>query len=165
MDNVQKTFPQVAFTDRQEARLKNVQRDVYLCVTGGDAGYQVSTKTLQADNLADPELLFSLYYFTDAEAEETKMVLPVHHSTNVCLSMDENKMFQLSSLREQAAPYEVIPLEDPSRLMTADERFFYLKTSGTNVALEAMNGLAGPGGTRVLFLEAGRNQGTFMIFI
>jgi hypothetical protein len=31
-------------------------------------------------------------------------------------------------------------LEDPLRFTKADSRFFYIKTSGSNVALEAMNG-------------------------
>lgn len=31
-------------------------------------------------------------------------------------------------------------LEDPLRFTKADNRFFYIKTSGSNVALEAMNG-------------------------
>jgi hypothetical protein len=35
---------------------------------------------------------------------------------------------------------EVIPLEDPARFTVADDRFFYLKSSGSLVALEAMNG-------------------------
>jgi hypothetical protein len=51
----QKTFPQLVFTDRQDVRIKNSQQNVYLCVTQGDKGYQLATKTLQANNLADPE--------------------------------------------------------------------------------------------------------------
>jgi len=31
-------------------------------------------------------------------------------------------------------------LEDPLRFTKADSRFFYIKASGSNVALEAMNG-------------------------
>ena len=31
-------------------------------------------------------------------------------------------------------------LEDPVRFTKADSRFFYIKASGSNVALEAMNG-------------------------
>jgi hypothetical protein len=53
-----KSFPQLVFTDRQDARLKNSQQNVYLCVTQGDKGYRLVTKTLQADNLADPERKF-----------------------------------------------------------------------------------------------------------
>jgi hypothetical protein len=47
----------------------------------------------------------------------------------------------VQSLREQPLiTNEVIPLEDPVRLTVADDRFFYLKSSGSLVALEAMNG-------------------------
>ncbi|XP_021930260.1 uncharacterized protein LOC110834916 [Zootermopsis nevadensis] len=138
----QKSFPELVFTDRHEARLKNAGQNVYLCVTQGDEGHRLTTKTLQADSLSDPELVFSLFYYTDAEADETKMVLPVHHSTNVCLSMDDDKTLKISSLRElPLLTNEVVPVEDPERLTIADNRFFYLKTSGSLVALEAMNGL------------------------
>ncbi|KDR14017.1 hypothetical protein L798_11676 [Zootermopsis nevadensis] len=92
----QKSFPELVFTDRHEARLKNAGQNVYLCVTQGDEGHRLTTKTLQADSLSDPELVFSLFYYTDAEADETKMVLPVHHSTNVCLSMDDDKTLKIS---------------------------------------------------------------------
>jgi hypothetical protein len=34
-------------------------------------------------------------------------------------------------------------LEDPLRFTKADSRFFYIKTSGSDVALEAMNGKTG----------------------
>jgi hypothetical protein len=47
----------------------------------------------------------------------------------------------VQSLREQPiVSNEVMPLEDPERFTVADSRFFYLKSSGSLVALEAMNG-------------------------
>jgi len=39
---------------------------------------------------------FSLYYYTSAEVGETKMVLPVHQATKVCLSMTSDKKLQIS---------------------------------------------------------------------
>jgi hypothetical protein len=39
---------------------------------------------------------FSLYYYTSAEVWETKMVLPVHQATKVCLSMTPDKKLQMS---------------------------------------------------------------------
>lgn len=39
---------------------------------------------------------FSLFYYTSAEVAETKMVLPVHQATKVCLSMTSDKKLQIS---------------------------------------------------------------------
>jgi hypothetical protein len=98
-------------------------------------------KTLSED--IDPDVDFSLYYYTSAEVGETEMVLPVHQATRVCLSMTSDKKLQISSLREIAV-LDVKELEDvlvdPLRFTKADSRFFYIKSSGSNVALEAMNG-------------------------
>jgi hypothetical protein len=58
MDLIERVFPQLMFTDRQDVRLKNLQQSVYLCVTQGDKGYRLATKTLQAENLADLERKF-----------------------------------------------------------------------------------------------------------
>lgn len=50
----------------------------------------------------------------------------------------------MQSLRDMAAVLNSNELEgvleDPLRFTKADSRFFYIKTSGSNVALEAMNG-------------------------
>jgi hypothetical protein len=73
-----KAFPQVQYTDRQNGRLKNSQQNVYLCVTEGNAGYRLGTKTLQADNLADPERKFLLltHYrrFSDPRSEFPRLL-------------------------------------------------------------------------------------------
>nr|AGM32807.1 hypothetical protein [Coptotermes formosanus] len=136
-------FPSLKDPEHANVRLKNVGRQVYLCVTQDGTGNPVlGTKTL--NEAVDPDVDFSLYYYTSAEVGETKMVLPVHQATKVCLSMTSDKKLQMSSLREMPV-LEVNELEgvleDPLRFTKADNRFFYIKTSGSNVALEAMNGV------------------------
>ncbi|PNF15044.1 hypothetical protein B7P43_G16817 [Cryptotermes secundus] len=137
-------FPSLKDPEHANVRIKNIGQQVYLCVTQDATGHPVlGTKTL--NNIVDPDVDFSLYYYTSAEAWETKMVLPVHQATKVCLSMTADKKLQMSSLRDMAAVLNSNELEgvleDPLRFTKADSRFFYIKTSGSNVALEAMNGL------------------------
>ncbi|KDR11625.1 uncharacterized protein LOC110836894 [Zootermopsis nevadensis] len=136
-------FPSLKDPEHANVRLKNVGRQVYLCVTQDDTGNPVlGTKTLNES--VDPDVDFSLYYYTSAESGETKMVLPVHQATKACLSMTPDKKLQISSLKDMALldtnELEGV-LEDPLSFTKADSRFFYIKTSGSNVALEAMNGV------------------------
>ncbi|KAJ9573534.1 hypothetical protein L9F63_009098 [Diploptera punctata] len=135
-------FPSVKNPERITARLKNLEQQVYVCVTTDDVGKnKLGTKTRNLDLLSDPELEFTLYFFTSAEANNTKMVLPVHESTKCCLSMSPEKNLELTTLREgDSSSNEVDTLEDPNKITQADSRFFYVKSSGTNIALEAMNG-------------------------
>jgi hypothetical protein len=48
----------------------------------------------------------------------------------------------MQSLKDMAVDMNELEgvIEDPLRFSKADCRFFYIKTSGSNVALEAMNG-------------------------
>ena len=39
---------------------------------------------------------FSLYFFTSANANNTKMVLPVHESTKTCLSMSSDRKLEVA---------------------------------------------------------------------
>ncbi|PSN41129.1 hypothetical protein C0J52_16284 [Blattella germanica] len=84
-------FPSLKNPEHVSARLKNVAHEVYICVKTDEAGKNtLSTKTRNLDLDSDPELEFSLYYYTSAEANETKMVIPVHEATKTCLRTDSN---------------------------------------------------------------------------
>jgi hypothetical protein len=50
---------------------------------------------------------FSLYYYTSAEVQETKMVLPVHQATKACFSMTSQKTLQISVSRIIVATFRV----------------------------------------------------------
>ncbi|PSN41130.1 hypothetical protein C0J52_16285 [Blattella germanica] len=132
-------FPSLTNPTHVDVRFKNVQSDVYLCVKTDEMGkHTLATKTLSSST--DPEVDFSLYYYTSAEAGETKMVLPVHQATNVCFSMTLEKELQISSLISSSDGNELEgPREDPLKFSQADNRFFYIKKSGEEYALEAMN--------------------------
>ncbi|XP_069702281.1 uncharacterized protein [Periplaneta americana] len=136
------TFPMVRNPQKDDVRVKNVARQVYLCVKKDESGANVmGTKTLS--DTVDSELDFSLYYYTTAEEAETKLVLLVHQSTNICLSFTRDKKLQQSELRNSTeADMNAVDgmEEDPLRITKADSRFFYFKTSGSNCAFEVMNG-------------------------
>ncbi|XP_069702278.1 uncharacterized protein [Periplaneta americana] len=137
-------FPNLRNPEHANVRLKNVGRQVYLCVKKDGKGNSVlGTKTI--DQTIDPDVDFSLYYYTSAEAGETKMVLPVHQTTFICLSMTADKKLEKSSLRDMSVNANEMDgmIEDPMRFTTADSRFFYIKTLGSDCALEAMNGVHG----------------------
>ncbi|KAJ4427647.1 hypothetical protein ANN_25295 [Periplaneta americana] len=90
-------FPNLRNPEHANVRLKNVGRQVYLCVKKDGKGNSVlGTKTI--DQTIDPDVDFSLYYYTSAEAGETKMVLPVHQTTFICLSMTADKKLEKSYL-------------------------------------------------------------------
>ncbi|KAJ9573535.1 hypothetical protein L9F63_027703 [Diploptera punctata] len=134
------SFPEVTDANLLNVRMKNVANQVYLCIRKDKQGKPIlSTKTLHSE--VDPDVDFSLYYYTSAEAGETKMVLPVHQNTKFCFSMTPSKEIQISSLVRKSDGNELDgELEDPMHFERADNRFFYIWKSGDNYALEAMDG-------------------------
>ncbi|XP_069702282.1 uncharacterized protein [Periplaneta americana] len=136
------TFPMLRNPQHADVRIKSVARQVYLCVKKDDSGANVvGTKTLS--DTVDSELDFSIYYYTTSEQAETKLVLLVHQATKTCLSFTRDKKLEKSELKN-SAEVDMNMLdgleEDPLRINKADNRFFYIKSSGSNYAFEAMNG-------------------------
>ncbi|KAJ9593055.1 hypothetical protein L9F63_027702 [Diploptera punctata] len=134
------SFPDIEHPTEMNIRMKNVARQVYLAVKTDDQHkHTLTTKTLNSE--VDPEVDFSLYFYTSAESGETKLVLPVHQSTKVCFSMSD-KMIKISSLLHKMDTNELDEeYEDPLDFTKADNRFFYIKKSGDYYALEAMDGV------------------------
>ncbi|XP_069702276.1 uncharacterized protein [Periplaneta americana] len=135
-------FPSIKNPQRVNARLKNVGKLVYICVKTDDTGnHFLDTKTRSLDSVSDPELDFALYYYKSADPNNTKAVLPVHIATATCLRMTAERELTITTLKDMDInTNNMAPLENPPSLTQADDRFFFQKTSGSNVAFEATNG-------------------------
>nr|CAD7588260.1 unnamed protein product [Timema genevievae] len=147
-------FPEVKYTGSNELRMKNKKSKRWLCVQNDTSSNNVeqnlklTTKSLHTTQ--DHDVDFLLYYFTVAEVNETKLVLPFHQHTKSYLRMTDDKKLQVnvSDITKQS-PVLLQDLDnnelvaDPRRLRRADARFFYLRSSGAGESthiLEAMNG-------------------------
>nr|CAD7429406.1 unnamed protein product [Timema monikensis] len=136
-------FPEVKYTGSNELRMKNKKSKRWLCVQNDmssnnvEQNLKLTTKSLHTTR--DHDVDFLLYYFTVAEVNETKLVLPFHQHTKSYLRMTDDKKLQV--VKMDLDNNELVA--DPRRLRRADARFFYLRSSGAGESthiLEAMNG-------------------------
>ncbi|KAJ9573536.1 hypothetical protein L9F63_009100 [Diploptera punctata] len=124
------SFPQVLSLEDINVRLRHIASNTYLNVVKNSEGtYLLSTKSKAS--LVDPDVDFSLYFFTSAEAGETKLGLIKHQETGMYIGMAPNNEIQLS----------FGSFEEPLELNVADNRFFNIHKIDQFFAFSFLSGI------------------------
>ncbi|PSN41127.1 hypothetical protein C0J52_16287 [Blattella germanica] len=128
-------FPILRSSEKLNVRLQNLANKSYLSVMKNDNGeLKLNFKHPLTDQ--DPEVVFTLYFYTAAESAETKFIFLVHAATSSCMNVTSENNIQMIPLKNTTDGV----MEDPMKFTMADSRFLHISTSGTYYALNFLIG-------------------------